>query len=82
MLRDMLVEMYEQRLLRTALGHILCYDTLSKVLGASNLTGSWNREYIAPHVANNFYHRRYNDDIGIDWSNRHKGILHSGYSGK
>ena len=29
-----------------------------------------------------FYHRRYDDDIGIDWSNGHKGILQSGYSGK
>ena len=34
------------------------------------------------HFENSFYHRRYNDDIGIDWSNGHKGILHSGYSGK
>ena len=29
-----------------------------------------------------FYHRRYDDDIEIAWSTGHKGILHSGYSGK
>ena len=29
-----------------------------------------------------FYHRRYDDGIGIDWSDGHKGILHSGYSGE
>ena len=29
-----------------------------------------------------FYHRRYNDNIGIDWYTGHKGIQHSGYGGK
>ena len=29
-----------------------------------------------------FYHRQYDDDIGIDWDTGHNGILHRGYSGK
>ena len=52
-------------------------DILYATFELDMFLGTFDRER-----QNQYFVSSYNDDIGIDWSNGHKGILHSGYSGK